>query len=115
MKKLSIFLCLFLSSVISTTNAREKNIQTSFVGISLSKVMEALSTEQEALRELEAPTAILLYTADDRIEDVTQKLKKQIKAYEEIRKVRVDILTTSHELPDYTEDFLNHLEEASDE
>ena len=115
MKKLPISLFLFLSLSVSAAHAREKNIQTSFVGISLSKVMEALSTEQEALRELEAPTAILLHTADDRIEDVTQKLKKQLKAYEESRKVRVDILTTSHELPDYTEDFLNHLEEASDD
>lgn len=87
----------------------------SVVGISLSKVMAILGSEQEALRQEEGSTGILMYTADDRIETAFLKLKSQLKDYEHSRKVRVDFLTAQTELPDYTEDFLNHLETADEE
>ncbi len=47
--------------------------------------------------------------------EVVLKLKSQLKDYEHTRKVRVDFLTAQTELPDYTEDFLNHLETADEE
>ncbi len=113
MKKILFLLtaATFINSTIAPANASS----TSIVGISLSKVMAALGGEQEALREEEAPAAILMYTADDRIETAFLKLKNQLKDYEHNRKVRVDFITTQQELPDYTEDFLNHLETAIDE
>jgi hypothetical protein len=108
-----IMLGVILGLGISGTCAETAIPTPSYVGISLSKVMAALSGEQESLREEEAPAAILLYTADDRIGSALDKLKSQLKQYEQTRKVRIDFLTESHVLPDYTDDFLTHLEAAS--
>ena len=117
MKKLLAFGIILMEIHLPSLPAKadSSSFPASVVGISLSKVMAALGGEQEALREEEAPTAILMYTADDRIETAFLKLKSQLKDYEHSRKVRVDFITTTQELPDYTEDFLNHLETAIDE
>lgn len=115
--KISKLWAVVLGITLLTTavKADPSSVPSSVVGISLSKVMAALGGEQEALREEEGATGILMYTADDRIETAFLKLKNQLKDYEHNRKVRVDFLTAQTELPDYTEDFLNHLETADEE
>ena len=89
-----------------------KSLENSVVGISLSRIMAALGSEQEHLRETEAPTAILLYPADERIDTAFLKLKNQLKDYEHLKKVRIDFLTNEHRLPDYTEDFLDYMDDG---
>jgi hypothetical protein len=103
---------LILGLSASPTIAETKSIENSVVGISLSKIMAALGSEQESLRETEGPTAILLYPADERIETAFLKLKNQLKDYERIKKVRIDFLTSERTIPDYTEDFLNYLNDV---
>lgn len=117
MKKISKLWAVVLGIILLTTSVKAdpSSVPSSVVGISLSKVMTVLGGEQEALREEEGATGILMYTADDRIETAFLKLKNQLKDYEHNRKVRVDFLTAQTELPDYTEDFLNHLETADEE
>jgi len=112
--KLSV-IALGLILLTTSVKADPSSVPSSVVGISLTKVMAVLGGEQEALREEEGATGILMYTADDRIETAFLKLKNQLKDYEHNRKVRVDFLTAQTELPDYTEDFLTHLETADEE
>lgn len=95
--------------------ATDGNTKSSFVGVCLPKIMSVIASQEETAREQEADTAVLLYPTGDRLEDIIQRLKNHIKNYEASRRVRVDILTASHEMPDYTEDFLNWIskEEAN--
>lgn len=112
MKKLFLLMSLCLWTGCLATASSPKS---SFVGVCLPKVMSLVAEQEERTREQESDTGVLLYPTDDRLEDVIQRLKKHIKSYESNRQVRVDILTSSHNMPDYTEDFLNWVskEEAS--
>ncbi|WP_010303963.1 hypothetical protein [Candidatus Odyssella thessalonicensis] len=79
------------------------------VRISLPRVLEVMGRLQEIERQNEAPRTLLLYTLDDRLEKLMHHLKGLIHAYEQEEKVRLDITAIEEDTPDYTDDFIEKM------
>lgn len=79
------------------------------VKISLPRILEVMGEYREIERQDENPGALLLYSLDDRLDEMVQELKIHLKNYETEEGIRLDISQFYDDTPDYTDDFIDKM------